>query len=40
MTVSSVGALGPLGEPSTAAVTMVNRHHVDLLYVADMPTLF
>ena len=39
MTASSVSALGPLGEPAHAPVTFVNRSFVDLLFIADMPSL-
>lgn len=39
VTLSAVSTVGPFGEPTAAPVTLVNRAHVDLFYLADTPTI-
>lgn len=39
VTQSTVSAVGPLAEPTEAAVTLVNRAHVDLIYLSETPTI-
>lgn len=40
VTQSAVSAVGPLAEASHAPVTLVNRLHVDIFYLAENPTMF
>lgn len=39
VTQSAVSAVGPEAEASHAPVTLVNRVHVDVLYISESPTL-
>lgn len=39
VTESSVSQMGPFGEPSHAPVTLVNKAHLDVFYLSDVPSV-